>query len=132
MTNKEIKLELAKVALMKYNYANTDDLSLSVKYLYDWITEEPETEVDMSDKRIVDYNKESIREVIKYIYRNNYNSRNGFGVRAVNTFGKLGIETVGQLLDLTRAEFIKTRDVGSGLLKLVNNALFELYGIEKW
>ena len=40
MTNKEIKFELAKVALTTCRHMTSDSLSESLKNLYDWIIEE--------------------------------------------------------------------------------------------
>lgn len=42
MTNKEIKFELAKVALEKCCFMTSETLTEGLKNLYDWIVEEPE------------------------------------------------------------------------------------------
>ena len=40
MTNKEIKFELAKVALTTCRHMTSESLTESIKNLYDWVTEE--------------------------------------------------------------------------------------------
>ena len=42
MTNKEIKFELAKVALTTCRHMTSESLSESITNLYDWVMEEPE------------------------------------------------------------------------------------------
>jgi len=44
MTNKEIKFELAKVALTTCRHMTSESLTESLQNLYDWITEEPALE----------------------------------------------------------------------------------------
>lgn len=44
MTNKEIKFELAKVALTTCRHMTSESLTESLNNLYDWITEEPVSE----------------------------------------------------------------------------------------
>ena len=44
MTNKEIKFELAKVALTTCRHMISESLTESLENLYDWITEEPALE----------------------------------------------------------------------------------------
>lgn len=41
MTNKEIKLELAKLALEKCCFTTSETLTEGLKNLYEWIVEEP-------------------------------------------------------------------------------------------
>ena len=41
MTNKEIKFELAKVALTTCRHMTSESLTESIKNLYDWVIEEP-------------------------------------------------------------------------------------------
>ena len=54
MTNKEIKFELAKVALTTCRHMTSESLSESLTNLYDWVMEEPEQEPVWSkeDKKI--------------------------------------------------------------------------------
>lgn len=40
MTNKEIKLELAKAALQSCRLMTSEDLTSSIKNVYEWIVEE--------------------------------------------------------------------------------------------
>ena len=131
MTNKEIKFELGKIALQRCQFPKVDNFTALLVAVYKWIIEEPEEKIEMPDKRNVDYSKEDIREVIKHIHRND-GDRRGYGRRAVNIFNINEITTIGQLLDMGRYNFIRIRDVGCGLCSRIDNALYELYGIEKW
>ena len=42
MTNKEIKFELAKIALERCAFSTSETLAEGLKNLYEWIVEEPE------------------------------------------------------------------------------------------
>lgn len=54
MTNKEIKLELAKVALEKCNFTTSETLTEGLKNLYEWVVEEPHTEEETIEKNSFD------------------------------------------------------------------------------
>ena len=62
MTNKEIKLELAKVALATCRHMTSESLTESLKNLYEWVIEEPEVEevpVVASQQRLKQYSTET-------------------------------------------------------------------------
>ena len=68
MTNKEIKFELAKVALTKCNFITSESLTESLKNLYEWVVEEPEVEVKTVDNNSLD--SIDIKEVINIVRKN--------------------------------------------------------------
>lgn len=128
MTNREIKFELAKIALVQ-------NLPMdSTKQMYDWIVEEPEVGVEESnidvEKPNTDYNKTSIREIIKYISKDG----NGIGYtsRLIDAFGSNNINTIGDLLRLGRRGFSSIKGIGNGCVTHVDDALEGLYGIANW
>ena len=129
MTNREIKFELAKVALTTCSHMTSESLSESIKNLYEWIIEEPEVDVD---KPKTDYDKILVREIIKYLANNYRYSNKRYASSLVNVFNNNGINTVGDILRLERHYFMKIKGVGKGCVMRIDDALEELYGIKYW
>jgi DNA-directed RNA polymerase alpha subunit len=123
MTNREIKFELAKVALT--NCCHIED----IKYLYEWIIAEPEVDVD---KPKTDYDKTSVREIIKHLVKNGKYSDQRYASSLVNVFNDNGINTIGDILRIGRREFMRIKGVGKGSVTRIDDALEELYGIKNW
>jgi DNA-directed RNA polymerase alpha subunit len=123
MTNMEIKFELAKIALVQC--VSID----SIKQMYEWIIEEPEDDVDNPK---TDYDKTSVREIIKYLDNNNRYSDKRYASSLVNVFNDNKINTVGDILRIGRRAFIQIKGVGKGSVTRIDDALEELYGIINW
>ena len=128
MTNREIKFELAKVALTTCRHMTSESLSKSIKNLYEWIIEEPEVDVDNQK----DYDKVSVREIIRYLVNNDRYSDKRYASSLINVFNDNGINTVGDILRLDRREFLRIKGVGKGSVTRIDDALEELYGIKDW
>lgn len=126
MTNREIKFELAKAALTG-NKALSAGVTLEV--LYRWIIEEPEVDVD---KPKTDYDKTSVREIIKYLVKSGRYSDQRYASSLVNVFNDNGINTIGDILRMSRQAFMKIKGVGKGSATRIDDALDELYGIKDW
>lgn len=144
MTNKEIKFELGKIALSKCNFMSSEDLSSSLKYVFEWIIEEPTEEV-IPEKPVNDYEQKPIREVynemqcmeeaekeekIQKGWRRV--QKKGHANRFLNVARMHDIETVGQLVEYGEAEFMLLPNIGRQCADYVSMALKNLYGIEKW
>lgn len=129
MTNREIKFELAKVALTTCRHMTSEALSESIKNLYDWIIEEPEVDVD---KPKTDYDNVSVREIIKYIINNGKYGDQRYAMSLDKVFNDNGINTVGDILRLDRRDFMKLKGVGKGSVTRIDDTLEELYGIKNW
>ena len=140
MTNKEIKFELAKVALSS-RYLRQGQ---SLEELYEWIIEEPEKEVIPEQPRN-DYELKSVHEVYHEIQRIEEAEkeekiqkgwrrvqRKGHAVRFINVARMHDIETVGQLVEFSKADFMRLQNMGRQCAEYVSMALKNLYGIEKW
>lgn len=145
MTNKEIKFELAKAALLAH-FLRADQ---SLQELYEWIIEEPEEEIipepetENPDKKDYEqipisevYNEMQIMEEEEKLEKKRAGYRNvqkkGHAVRFLNAARLADIETVGQLIAYGRADFIRVRNMGRNCADYVSMALKNLYGIEKW
>lgn len=128
MTNKEIKLELAKVALTKCNFTTSESLTESLKDLYEWVVEEPEAEVKTIDKNSFD--SVDIKEVLNIVRKN---QRSGSGICSMleTLFYNNNINTVGDLMRIGRREFSSFRLVGKKSIDALDNALYEL-GATAW
>ena len=128
MTNKEIKLELAKVALTKCNFMTSGTLTESIKNLYEWIMEEPKVESDREPK--TDSDNIAITEVLKIV---NKNQRSASGIAALlgGVFSNNNIKTVDDLLQIGRHKFSRYRNVGNKSIAALDDALDEL-GIKGW
>ena len=120
MTNREIKFELAKVALTKCNFMSSDSLTDSLKNLYDWIIEKPDVDVD---KPKTDYDKTSVREIIKYLVKNERYGDQRYASSLVNVFNDN---------EMGRRAFMQIKGVGKGSVTRIDDALNELYGIKDW
>ena len=128
MTSKEIKFELAKVALDKCTFTTSEALAESLKNLYEWIVEEPEVEVETEQKSSFD--SVDIKEVLN-IVRKNKGSASGIATSLETIFKNNNINTVGDLIRIGRRDFSKYRLVGKKSIWSIDEALDEL-GIKGW
>ena len=128
MTNKEIKFELAKVALTKCNFITSESLTESLKNLYEWVVEEPEVEVKTVDNNSLD--SIDIKEVLN-IVRKNQGFSSGIATSLETIFNNNNINTVGDLTRIGRRDFYKYRLVGKKSIWAIEDALAEL-GIKGW
>lgn len=128
MTNKEIKFELAKVALTTCRHMTSETLSESLKNLYEWVIEEPEVEEETIDKNSFD--SVDIKEVLN-IVRKNQRFGSGIATSLEAIFNKNSINTVGDLMRIGRREFSKYRLVGKTSILAIDDALEEL-GVKGW
>jgi DNA-directed RNA polymerase alpha subunit len=125
MTNREIKFELAKAALTGNKAL---DAGVTLEVLYRWIIEDSEVDVDNQK----DYDKVSVREIIRYLVNNDRYSDKRYASSLINVFNDNGINTVGDILRLDRREFMRIKGVGKGSVTRIDDALEELYGIKDW
>jgi DNA-directed RNA polymerase alpha subunit len=129
MANKEIKFELAKVALTKCNFMTSETLTESLKSLYEWVVEEPEVEVETVDKSSLD--SIDIKEVINTVRKNQgFNSGIATSLETIFNY-KNDINTVGDLMRIGRRNFSKYRNVGKKSIWAIQDALDEL-GVTTW
>ena len=128
MTNKEIKFELAKVALEKCAFSTSETLNEALKNLYEWIVEEPEVKEEAIDKNSFD--SIDIKEVLN-IVRKNQGYGSGIATLLEKTFYVNKIKTVGDLVRIGRREFSKYRLVGKTSILAIDNALDKL-GVKGW
>ena len=128
MTNKEIKFELAKVALTKCNFMTSESLTESLKNLYEWVIEEPEVEV--KDNTQNEYDNITVSEILKLVRENT-----GTSSRVTESLAKVfynnNITTVEDLLKVSKMSFKRYRNIGKKSLSVLDDALFEL-GIKSW
>lgn len=123
MTNREIKLELAKAALGSESH-NIE----TVKHFYKWVMEEDIKETNTLESG---YDDKPIGEVLTQIANNSYYDHK-YVVRLERVFKKSDIRTVGDLLKYGRSGFSKLLNVGKGSLTRIDDALEELYGLKSW
>lgn len=128
MTNKEIKFELAKVALTTCRHMTSETLSESLKNLYEWIVEEPEVDVAINQEN--QFDSINIREVLN-IVRKNQRFNSGIATSLEAIFNNNNINTVGDLMRIGRRDFSKYRLVGQKSICAIDNALDEL-GVKGW
>ena len=128
MENKEIKFELAKIALERCNFSTSETLTESLKNLYDWIMEEPEVEVKTEQKNSFD--DIDIKDVLS-IVRKNRGLSSGIATSLETIFRKNNINTVGHLVRIGRRDFSKYRLVGKKSIWAIEDALEEL-GVKSW
>ena len=128
MTNKEIKLELARIALERCNFSTSETLNESLKNLYEWIVEEPEVEVETEQKNMFDCT--DIKEVLN-IVRKNQGFSSGIATMLETVFHNNNINTVGDLTRIGRRDFYKYRLVGKKSIWAIQDALNEL-GVTTW
>ena len=126
MTYRDIKFELGKIVLAaEVNKPNVDSSQL-LNFVYNWIIEEPEVEVDVPK---TEYDEEPIRNVVAQIRKSEYWPK--YANRLESIFIANNIKTVGDLLRLGRTRFMNTQLVGRGSLRSVDEALENL-GIKGW
>ena len=128
MTNREIKLELARIALERCNFSTSESLTESLKNLYEWVIEEPEVEAKPIDKNSFD--DIDIKEILTII-RKNKGSSSGIATMVEKVFYGNNINTVGDLMRIGRRDFSKYRLVGKKSVWAIDDALDEL-GIKGW
>ena len=128
MTSREIKFELAKVALEKCCFTTSETLTDGLKNLYEWIVEEPEAEVNTIDKNNLD--DVDIKEVLN-IVRKNKGFSSGIPTMIETVFCRNNINTVGDLIRVGRRDFSRYRLMGKKSVWAIDDALAEL-GIKGW
>ena len=116
MTNKEIKLELAKAALCN------SDLT-AVKEFYEWVIadEESESEIQENTERPISTLIDAIA-----LHHERY------ATTLTKVFEWNNIDSVEKLLAIGKRNFRKYRHVGGGSICWINEALENLYGITEW
>ena len=117
MTNKELKLELAKLAM---TYGHTFEYA---KAFYDWITEEPEREVKLDEKPTM-YDNTPIEELA---YKSMYSEG-----AIIKRCKENGINTVGDIIRCGAHKFRSFRLVGRTLVSRIDEVLEKHYNIENW
>ena len=195
MTNKEIKFELAKVALTTCRHMTSESLSESLTNLYDWVMEEQALEPVWSkeDEKIAnnfisqlgnlctrklikeetaykyvdwikslkdrvgceanctttkenedttagkDFKNDGLAALFKEVDRldvlSNKNSkvkRRGYAKRFSRVCSSWCINTVKDLLQVGSYNLKDARNMGAANLAIVGEALYSLYGIDKW
>ena len=128
MTNKEIKLELAKVALERCsNFTTIGTLTEALRNLYDWVVEEPEVEVETNQEN--QFDSIDIKEVVSIVRK----SRGCTNIATMlnSIFSENNINTVGDLTRVGRLEFSHYRHVGLVTVSQIDNALEKL-GVTTW
>ena len=125
MTNKEIKLEIAKVALEKCSLTS-GTLMAAMRSLYGWIVEETDDEVETNQKN--QFDSVDIKEVLNIVRKQNFYRS---VTKLENAFIIANINTVGDLIRVGRREFSQTRLVGRKSVCAVDDALEEL-GVTAW
>ena len=122
MTNREIKFELAKIALVQC--VSMD----SIKEMYEWIIEEPEVEEETIDKN--GFDSIDIKDVLN-IVRKNQRFSSGIATSLERIFNINNINTVGDLMRISRRSFSNFRLVGKKSVWALDDALAEL-GVIGW
>ena len=128
MTNREIKLELARIALERCNFSTSESLTESLKNLYEWIVEEPEVEAKPIDKN--NFDSIDIKEVLSAI-RGDKGFSSGIATMLETVFHNNNINTVGDLMRISRRDFSKYRLIGKKSICAIDDALNEL-GATTW
>jgi len=122
MTNKEIKLELARIALERCTFTTSESLTESIKNLYEWVVEEPEVEEEPAEKN---FDGIDIKEVL-YLVRKNERSSSRIGTTLETVCDNYKINTVGDLIRIGRRDFSRFRLVGERSIGALDDALYEL------
>lgn len=128
MENKEIKFELAKVALEKCCFTTSETLTEGLKNLYEWVVEEPEVEVKENTQNA--YNNITVSEILNCVRKNVYEC-SPVTEKLASTFTANDIKTVGDLLGIGRQCFKRYRNIGKKSLLALDDALTEL-GVKGW
>ena len=112
MTEKEIRLELAKAALMSGASIET------AKMMCSWVCDgtKPKEEIDLDGIKV--------GELEQYLGMS--------AVRFRNRCQENDIHSVGQLVRIGSNGFRALRLVGGGLVDKLRGVLFENYGVEGW
>ena len=116
MTNKEIKLELAKAALCN------SDLT-AVKEFYEWVIADEESESETQENT-----ERPISTLIDAIALNHER----YATTLTKVFAWNNIDSVEKLLAIGKRNFRKYRLVGGGSIYCIDEALEKLYGITEW
>ena len=128
MTNKEIKFELAKVALATCRHMTSEALTESLKNLYEWVVEEPDVEVKEHAQN--EYDNISVSEILKLV-RKNKGTSSSVTEYLSTAFRRNNIGTAGDLLKIGKQDFKKYRNIGKQSIWALDDALAEL-GIKEW
>jgi len=114
MTDREVRLELAKVALASGTNIET------TKTFYDWVVAAPELEV--VDKR-TQWDNTPIEEL-------------AYKTKIMGTIVKRcrenGITTVGELIRCGAHKFLTCKNVGKGTVSQIDDALEQYFGVNEW
>lgn len=111
MTDKEVRLELAKAALI--GGASMERM----KNMYVWVTGD-------STQSSMDFDSIKVTELEQYLGMS--------AIRFSNRCRENGIYTIGQLVRIGSKSFRALRLVGSGLAEKVASVLAEKYGVTEW
>lgn len=131
MTSKEIKLELAKVALVRCNYTNEESLTTFMHNLYNWIVFEEHETQEENETEVFNYNNTPIKEVVSYI-ENSGKMGSTYATKLNKAFRNYEIYTVGDLLSIGERYLARYGSIGKGSISHISDALSNLYGITKW
>ena len=112
MTDKEIRVELAKAAIMSGSSIET------VKMMYSWVCGVTNT------KEEIDLDSIKVGEIEQYLGMS--------AVRFRNRCMENDIHTVGQLVRIGSNGFRALRLVGGGLVGKLGEVLAEKYGVSSW
>lgn len=110
MKEKEIRLELAKAALM--GGASMERM----KEMHKWVTEEGRPAVDLDEIKVTDMEQYLGMSAIRFSNRCREND----------------IHTVGELVRVGSKAFRSQRMVGGGLIDKLTEVLSVHYGVENW
>lgn len=131
MENKEIKFELAKIALERCTFSTSETLIESLKNLYEWIMEEPDVEVEEHAQNGFNiYDNISVSEILKLV-RKNTGASSSITEYLATSFRKNNIRTAGDLLKIGKQDFKKFRNIGEKSIWALDDAFAEL-GIKGW
>lgn len=125
MTNKEIKLELAKSLLANPNFLPKDE---TLRNLFSWIIESNETNTAKESE--TEYSAKPIDEILSHVTKMRYNLCLKGHLETI--LHDNNIRTVGDLLEISRFKFKRYRNVGKMSICCIDEALEELYGIKSW
>lgn len=128
MENKEIKFELARIALDKCNFMTSESLTEGLKNLYDWIVEEDD--VDTKESHQNEYDNIAVSEILKLV-RQKTGTSSSITEYLATAFHNSDITTVGDLLKVGKMSFKRYRNIGKKSLSELDDALAEL-GIKGW
>ena len=128
MTNKEIRFELAKVALTTCQHMTSESLTESLKNLYEWVVAE-DAEEEKEQTMEQDEQTTSLGKVFNVMYSQGHG---GYVTRINNALNAYDIYTVEDLLlKFGKHDFLRLRNLGKKSLTYFEDALYEL-GIKEW